>query len=309
MYRALFFGTPAFAVPCLDALARVAEVASVVCQPDKPQGRGLTMTSPPVKARALELGIPIVQPTKLKTGDFATWVREQRVDVALVVAYGRILPSDVLAGPRLGCVNMHASLLPKYRGAAPITWAVVRGERQTGITMMQMDAGMDTGDILEQRAIPIGENETAGELSVRLAGLAAEMVAHGLSTHVAGGYTSRKQDEKGATLAPILKKDDGRVSFDRPPRGVHDHVRGMTPWPGAFVAHRAKTVRLVETRVSGVSCSAPPGTVLLADKTGVIVACREGAVELVRVQPEGKKAMRAAEWVMGRGVAEGDVLT
>jgi methionyl-tRNA formyltransferase len=306
--RALFFGTPVFSVPCLDALAKVAEVVGVVCQPDKPQGRGLVLAPPPVKARATELGLPVVQPTKLKTGEFGQWVRDQKVDVALVVAYGRILPQDVLSGPRLGCVNVHASLLPKLRGAAPITWAVVRGERETGITLMQMDVGMDTGDMLEKASIAIGENETAGELSERLSRVGAELVLRGLPKYAAGGYTPEKQNDAEATLAPMLKKEDGKVDFARPARAVHDHARGMTPWPGAYVTQRGKTVKLVATRLSNVQRAAPPGTVLLADKSGVLVACGEGAVELARVQPEGKKPMTGAEWAMGRGVAEGDVL-
>jgi methionyl-tRNA formyltransferase len=306
--RAVFMGTPAFAVPCLEALARIATVAGVVCQPDKPQGRGLSLAPPPVKVRALELGLPVAQPTKLKTGEFAAWLREQQVDVALVVAYGRILPPDVLAAPRLGCVNVHASLLPKLRGAAPITWAVVRGERETGVTLMTMDAGMDTGDMLEQARTPIGEEETAGELSERLARLGAELAERGLPRYVAGGYTPEPQDASLATLAPILKKDDGRARFDLSARAVHDHVRGMSPWPGAWVVLRGKVVKVVEAKVAQVSRTAPPGTVILADKTGVLVACADGAVELTRVQPEGKKPMRGADWVMGRGVAEGDVL-
>jgi methionyl-tRNA formyltransferase len=307
-FRALFFGTPAFSVPCLDALAKVASVVGVVCQPDKPQGRGLVLAPPPVKVRATELGFPVVQPTKLKTGDFAQWVRDQKVDVALVVAYGRILPQDVLSGPRLGCVNVHASLLPKYRGAAPITWALVRGERETGITLMQMDVGMDTGDMLEKAALAVGEDETAGELSERLSRLGAELVTRGLPKYVAGGYTPEKQNEAEATLAPLLKKEDGKVDFGKPARAVHDHARGMTPWPGAFLMHRGKTVKLAATRTSNAKGAASPGTVLIADKTGVLVACATGVIELVRVQPEGKKPITGAEWAMGRGVAEGDVL-
>ena len=181
-FRALFLGTPAFAVPSLDALAEVATVVGVVCQPDKPQGRGMTLTAPPAKARAVELGLAVKQPTKLKTGEFAAWVRAQGVDVALVVAYGRILPQEVLDAPRLGCVNVHGSLLPKYRGAAPITWSVVRGERETGVTLMKMDAGMDTGAMLETFTLPIFENETAGELAERMSALGAEAVRRGLPT-------------------------------------------------------------------------------------------------------------------------------
>jgi methionyl-tRNA formyltransferase len=307
-FRAVFFGTPAFAVPCLDALTRVATVAAVVCQPDKPQGRGLTLTAPPVKQRASELGLPVVQPTKLKTGEFGRWLREQSADVALVVAYGRILPDDVLTAPRLGCVNVHASLLPKYRGAAPITWAIVRGERETGITLMKMDAGMDTGDMLEKSALAIDENETAGELSERLARVGADLVERGLPKFVSGAYAPEPQNHAEATLAPLLKKEDGRVTFNKPARAVHDHVRGMNPWPGAFLVHRGKTIKVLRTAVAGVTSTLPPGTVLVADKNGVIVACANGAVDLLRVQPEGKKPMTGREWATGRGVTEHDLL-
>lgn len=307
--RAVFFGTPQFAVPCLDALVEIADVAAVVCQPDKPAGRGLELSPPPVKERALELGLTVVQPTKLRTGEFAEWLREQQADVALVVAYGRILPKDVLEAPRLGCVNVHASLLPKYRGAAPITWAVVHGEPETGITLMQMDEGMDTGPMLEQFPTPIGEDETAGELSERLRALGALAVRKGLPKYVAGAYTPIPQDASKATMAPLLKKEDGRIDFAKAARAVHDHVRGMTPWPGAFTRLRDKTLKVHATRVTDVPAgAAAPGTVVLADKTRVVVACGERGVELLRVQLEGKKAVSASEWFVGRGVAEGDVL-
>ena len=310
-FRAVFMGTPQFAVPCLDALVEIADVVGVVCQPDKPQGRGLELAAPPVKKRALELGLNVVQPTKLKTGEFAAWLREQKADVALVVAYGRILPKDVLEAPRLGCVNVHASLLPKYRGAAPITWAIVRGEPETGITLMQMDEGMDTGPMLEQLTTEIVADETAGDLSERLSALGALAVRKGLPKYVAGGYTPIPQDHAKATVAPILKKEDGRIDFKKPARAVHDHVRGMSPWPGAFTTARGKGLKVHATRVTDVPSGAEstaPGTVVLADKSRVVVACGERAIELLRVQVEGKKAIGASDWVAGRGVAEGDVL-
>lgn len=309
-FRAVFFGTPQFAVPCLDALVEVADVAAVVCQPDKPVGRGLELTAPPVKQRALALGLTVVQPTKLRTGEVAAWLREQRADVALVVAYGRILPKDVLDAPRLGCVNVHASLLPKYRGAAPITWCVVHGEPETGITLMQMDEGMDTGAMLEQFRLEIGTDETAGQLSERLSALGALSVRRGLPRYVAGGYTPVPQDHPRATAAPLLKKDDGRIDFAKPARIVHDHVRGMLPWPGPFTRSRGKTLKVHGTKVTDLphGASTVPGTVVLADKSRVVVACGERAVELTTVQLEGKRAITAGEWVAGRGVAEGDVL-
>jgi methionyl-tRNA formyltransferase len=287
----------------------VAQVVGVVCQPDRPVGRGLTLTAPPVKARATMLGIPVVQPTKLRTGEFGTWVRAQKADIALVVAYGRILPSDVLTGPRLGCLNVHASLLPRYRGAAPITWAIVRGEKETGITLMQMDEGMDTGRMLERFATPIGENETAAELSERLSLVGAEAVRRGIPRFIKGDYLPERQDDALATMAPMLKKEDGVIDWTQPAQAVHDHVRGMNPWPGASTVHHEKPVKVHLTRVAEhARAGATPGTVIFADKAHVVVACGQGAVELITVQLEGKKAVRATDWFLGRGVAEEDVL-
>jgi len=309
-FRALFFGSPAFAVPSLDALCELADVVGVVCQPDKPAGRGLTLTPPAVKVRATERGLPVVQPTKLRTGEFGQWVREQHAEVALVVAYGRILPKDVLEGPRLGCVNVHASLLPRYRGAAPITWAVVEGETETGITLMKLDEGMDTGPTFAHVTTPIGPEETAGELSERLARVGADAVRAHLPDYVAGRVTLEPQDHARATMAPMLEKEHGRIDWGKPARRVHDHVRGMSPWPGAFTTARGKALKVHATRIvdAPASPAASPGRVLIADKSRVLVACGEGCVSLVTVQPEGKRAMSAADWAMGRGVAEGDVL-
>ncbi|HEY6460916.1 MAG TPA: methionyl-tRNA formyltransferase [Polyangiaceae bacterium] len=308
-FRALFFGSPAFAVPSLEALHAIADVAAVVCQPDKPAGRGLALTPPAVKVRATELGVPVVQPTKLRTGEFGGWAREQKADVALVVAYGRILPKDVLEGPRLGCVNVHASLLPKYRGAAPITWAVVNGERESGVTLMKLDEGMDTGPTFARVTTSVGPDETAGELSLRLAAMGADAVREWLPRYVAGDVTLEAQDGARATMAPMLAKDHGRVDWARPAQKVHDHVRGMSPWPGAFTTARGKTLKVRATRVvAGAVAGATPGKVVVADKSRLVVACAEGSIELASVQPEGKRAMTGAEWVMGRGIAEGDVL-
>lgn len=310
-FRAVFFGTPHFAVPCLEALVELADVAAVVCQPDRPQGRGLELSAPPMKERALALGITVHQPTKVRNGELAAWLKEQNADVALVVAYGRILPKDVLDAPRLGCVNVHASLLPKLRGAAPITWAIVRGDPETGITLMQMDEGMDTGAMLEQLRTPIDPDETAGELSERLSAMGALAVRKGLPKYLGGGYVPIAQDDAGHTVAPILKKEDGRIDFTKDARAVHDHVRGMSPWPGAFTTSRGKTLKVHATRVTDVSAAstaATPGTVVLADKSRVVVACGTRAVELLRVQLEGKKAVSSSDWFSGRGVSEGDVL-
>jgi len=307
-FRSVFFGTPQFAVPCLEALADISEVVAVVCQPDRPSGRGMALTAPPVKEKALELGIHVHQPTKLRTGEFAAWLREQNADVAVVVAYGRILPEDVLAAPRLRCVNVHASILPRYRGAAPITWAIVRGDAETGITLMQMDAGMDTGAMLERFVTPIDPNESAGDLSTRLSALGALAVRKGLPKYIAGAYTPEPQNEAEATLAPMLKKEDGRIDFGGSVRRVHDHIRGMSPWPGAFTTLSGKTLKVHASKPTDLAAAHPPGSVVLADKSRVLVACGDGVLELVTLQLEGKKAVRASDLVLGRAIKEGDRL-
>jgi methionyl-tRNA formyltransferase len=309
--RTLFFGTPDFAVPSLDALRDVSLVVGVVCQPDKPAGRGLVETPPAVKRRALELGIPVVQPTKLRTGEFADWVREQRVDVALVVAYGRILPLPVLQSTRLGFVNVHASLLPKYRGAAPIAWAILKGDAETGISLMLLDEGMDTGDVLDVVRTPITPDETQGELSARLSAIGAESVRTLLPRFVRGELTRTPQRQEDATIAPMLEKKDGAIDWTEAARVIHDKVRGLNPRPGAFTRKGAHTVKVRATRrIDGPSEPVPPGTVVLADKSRVVVACgsRGGERILVeRVQMEGKRVVTAGEWVGGRGVKEGEI--
>jgi methionyl-tRNA formyltransferase len=308
--RALFFGTPAIAVPALSALAEIADIRAVICQPDRPAGRGLEQKPSPVKARALELGLHVEQPLKVRTPEFAAWIREQDADVALVIAYGRILTPAVLQGPRHGCINLHASLLPKYRGAAPITWAIVRGEAETGISVMQMDEGMDTGPVFTRTAIPIGPEMTADELGVALGQLAAELVGRDLPRIVRGELTAEPQDNGAATLAPILEKENGRIDFAQGARAVHDHVRGMTPWPGAFTTVEGKTLKILESRVgseAGISAAAP-GTVILAGKRGIEIACGSGSLAVVRAQLEGRKPLGAAELVGGRALREGQML-
>ncbi len=269
----------------------------------------MVLAPPPVKIRAEALGIPVVQPTKLRTGEFGVWVREQSVDVALVVAYGRILPRDVLDGPRLGCVNVHASLLPKYRGAAPITWAVVSGESETGITLMLLDEGMDTGKMLDKFVIKIDDTETSGSLSSKLAELGALATKVGVPKYISGGYAPVAQDDAAASLAPMLKKEDGRIDWSKSAQAVHDHVRGMSPWPGAFTHAQGKPVKIHQTSVvRGIEPQAKSGEVLFADKSRLIIATGSGAVEVLSIQLEGKKAVRGVDWVMGRGIAIGDVL-
>jgi methionyl-tRNA formyltransferase len=303
--RAVFFGTPDIAVSALDALSEIATVVAVVCQPDRPAGRGLELKAPAVKARALALGLEVTQPTKVRTPEFAAWLASLEADVALVMAYGRILPKGVLDAPKKGCMNLHASLLPKYRGAAPITWAVVDGETESGVSLMQMDEGMDTGPVFSQHRVPLGPDMSAGELSSALAACAADVVRTDLARAVAGELHATPQDESRATHARMLDKADGKIDFEKTAKAVHDHVRGMTPWPGAFTTLGGKLFKVLETRLLEVPAGGAPGTVVMASKSGVEIACGSGRIALVRGQLEGKKPLAATDLVAGRALAEG----
>ncbi len=304
--RAIFFGTPAFAVPCLVALTEVADVALVVCQPDRPAGRGLKLRPPPTKELALARGIPVLQPTKVRTASFAGELAALEADVGVVVAYGRILPRAVLDAPRLGCVNVHASLLPRWRGAAPIQWAVVHGDAETGVCLMQMDEGMDTGPVLSCDRTPIDPDETAGELSERLAALGAALLSRDLDAFVGGRLEPRPQDEAGATRAPLLRKADGRVDFRASARAVHDRVRGMTPWPGAFAHIDGARVKIHRTHVVvDEGGRGAPGEIVRADRHGIEVACGRGTVAIDELQLEGKRRVAAGQLLAARSWTEG----
>ncbi|MBX3275252.1 MAG: methionyl-tRNA formyltransferase [Sandaracinaceae bacterium] len=301
--RAIFFGTPELAVPSLDALASVAEVALVVCQPDRPAGRGLALRAPPVKERALALGLRVEQPTKLKDPALASALRALEADVALVVAYGRILPRAVLEAPRRGCVNVHASLLPRWRGAGPIQWAIVSGDAETGVCLMQMDEGLDTGPVIACERTAIDPDETAGALGARLSRLGAALVARELGPYVAGEREPVPQDPARATIAPLLEKEDGRVDWSAPARAVHDRVRGLSPWPGAFTT--LSGARLMVHRTRPTDGAGAPGEVLRAEGDALVVACGEGAVALCELQLAGKRRLDARAFLSGHPVAVG----
>lgn len=304
--RALFFGTPEIAVPSLDALCQVAEVVGVVCQPDRPSGRGLELKPPPVKLRALERGLEVVQPTKIRTEEFAEWLRSRRADVALVIAYGRILPASVLSAPSRGAVNLHASLLPKLRGAAPIQWAIARGETETGVALMQMDEGCDTGPVFLARRISIGPDETAGELSLRLGALAADIVRDELPRVMTGDLEATPQDHARATLAPLLTKADGALDWTASATLVHDRARAMSPWPGAHTTLDGKHFKILVTRVASQSGKeGEPGAIIAFEDGMLRVACGDGAIWILRAQLEGKKPLDAAQLVAGRSVTIG----
>ena len=307
--RAVFFGTPQIAVPALRALTQVAEVAAVVCQPDRPSGRGLKVASPPIKEAALELGLSVHQPTKVRTGELATWLREKNADVALVMAYGRILPADVLAAPRRGAMNLHASLLPRYRGAAPINWVIVNGETQTDISLMQMDEELDTDPVYSRHALDLSETETASTLAERMATLGAHVVRADLAAAVDGKLTAEPQDPALASHAPLIERQHLQVDWGRSAIEIARLVRGMAPRPGAFTLVAGKVLRLHETRVTAgpMAPSALPGTVSVLGKRALI-ATGSGTLELVNAQLEGKKALMTQDLINGRVLSEGLVL-
>jgi len=308
--RTVFMGTPRFAVPSLAALAEVVEVTLVLCNPDRPAGRGRSMASPPVKEEAARRGIPVFQPEKARHPDAVARIAAEAPDLIVVAAYGHILPKSILDIPRLGCINVHASLLPKYRGAAPINWAVARGETVTGITIMRMDAGMDTGPMLHAREMAIGEEDTAETLFSKLSTLGAEALREALRRLREGTLAETPQDAALATYAPVLTKEHGRIDWSRPAREVRNLVRGMAPWPSAFALHAGKALKVLSSAVAGESGEAgEPGEFVALGREGIAVACGEGVLRLRVVQPEGGKAMDAWAYAQGRRLATGERLS
>jgi methionyl-tRNA formyltransferase len=305
--RTIFFGSPDFAVPCLEALHDISDIAVVISQPDRPAGRGLAMRTPAVKKRALELGLEVWQPKKVRTADFAEKLRALDADVAVVVAYGRILPRGVLDAPRTGCVNVHASLLPRWRGAAPIQWSIVHGDEETGVTLMQVDEGMDSGAILATVSTPITPDDDAATLSDRLSKMGAELLREQLAPYVAGDLTPQPQDEGAVTMAPLLKKEHGRIDWNKSAQAVHNQIRGMNPWPGAHTILGDRRIKVHRTVASTLDPEgAPPGQVIALDPEGILVACAEGTLEIQELQESGRKRVDARAFASGRGVAVGD---
>jgi methionyl-tRNA formyltransferase len=308
--RTVFMGTPRFAVPSLAALAKVVDVTLVLCNPDRPAGRGRSMASPPVKEEAVRRGIPVFQPEKARHPEAVARIAAEAPDLIVVVAYGHILPKSILDIPRIMCINVHASLLPKYRGAAPINWAVARGESVTGITIMRMDEGMDTGPMLHVREIPIGADDTAETMFSKLSILGAEALREALRRLREGTLDETPQDAALATYAPMLKKEHGRIDWSRPAREVCNLVRGMTPWPSASALHAGKTLKVLSSAVAGEpGATGEAGEVVALGRDGIGIACGEGVLRLQVVQPEGGKAMDAWAYAQGRRVATGERLS
>ena len=306
--RVIFFGTPDFAVPSLRALLDGGEeIVGVVCQPDKPAGRGHKLVAPPVKRLAIESGVVVLQPPTLRTPQALAALSQLAPDLIVVAAYGKILPPDVLTLPRLGCINVHASLLPKYRGAAPIQWGILRGDTVTGITIMQMNEGMDTGDVLLQRETPIGDDETYGELQTRLAHLGAAALMQAMELLKRGELRGRAQDSAAATLAPMIKKEDGRIDWRRPALELARWVRAYNPWPSAHTTLDGTRLKIHRARAVGAVVG-PPGTVHVTAST-IVVACGSGALQLDQLQLAGRKSLSAADFVRGVRITDGTKLS
>lgn len=301
--RIVFFGSPAFALPSLTAVAREHQVVAVVSQPDRPAGRGKVLQPPPVKELALRLGLPVEQPTKLRDGVLTKALSALQPDAFVVVAYGRILPPDLLAVPKLGPWNVHASLLPKYRGAAPIQWSVIRGEQKTGVCVMRMEEGLDTGPVAACREDAIAETDTAGTLAERLAQLGADLLLQTLPRIADGSVVLVTQDHAAATLAPLLKKEDGILNFSAPARLVSAQARGVDPWPGATVFLAGEPMKVFAPTV--VPGQGAPGEVLGRGPQGLTVACGQGAIAFAELQLAGRKRMPAAAVLAGHPIPPG----
>jgi methionyl-tRNA formyltransferase len=305
--KVLFWGTPAFALPALRALSEEGHVVvGVVTQPDRPAGRGREVAMSPIKEEALEEGIPVLQPEKARGDEFLSQIRALGADISVVVAYGQILKPEVLAVPRLGSVNIHASLLPELRGAAPIQWAIVRGHAVSGVTIMRMEAGLDSGPMLMRVEEPIQGGESASELGARLAEIGAEALVETLALLEGDGIVEEVQDHDRATYAPKVDRETARLDWSLPADEVSLWIRGMDDVPGAWSPLAGKgTVKLFRPEVVD-DMGGAPGEVLRADEQGVVIGCGFASVRVREVQPPGKRRMPAADWVRGRGVAVGD---
>lgn len=308
--KLVFCGTPQFAVPSLEKLIQSGfSVALVVSQPDRPQGRGMELAAPPVKQSAIKLGLPVIQPERIKKNEeFQQQLRDLQAEAIIVVGYGRIIPPWMLQLPRYGNINVHASLLPKYRGAAPIQWAIAGGETITGVTTMRLDEGLDTGNILLQQETPVLPEDTAVSLAPRLAYLGADLLIETLQGLAQGSISPIPQDHSLATLAPILKREDGLINFTRTAREIHNRLRGFQPWPGAYTLFRGKNLKIVAAQPAQGPVAAAPGTLAIRDDK-LLAGCSSGTVlELLQVQPEGKKAMTAREFLSGYRPKDGEDL-
>ena len=304
--RIVFFGTPALAVPSLEAIAARHQVTALVCQPDRPQGRSKRPAPPATKRWALEHGLPVTQPTKLNDGTFEAWLKAEAPEVCVVVAYGRILKQPILDVPAQGFINVHASLLPRHRGASPIQTSIRCGDEVTGVTIMRLDAGMDTGGLLLQESTPIAEDDTTASLSDRLAVQGAGLLLRGLDLIAAGEATFTPQDDSQATVKRLYAKADGQIRWGASAREIHNLVRAAIPWPVAHCRFQGEVCRIHRTEVVEEPVAVPPGTVTRVEGDRVLVAAGAGQVAILMLQAPGKRAMSARDFLNGHAIRVGD---
>jgi methionyl-tRNA formyltransferase len=303
--RLVFLGTPSFAVPTLERIVDAGHlVTAVLTQPDRPRGRGQQLAPPPVKEAALRLGLPVYQPERVRRPEAVEFLRGQAADAMVVVGYGQIIPQLVIDLAPLGIINVHGSLLPKYRGAGPIQWAILNGETRTGVTTMRIDAGLDTGAMLLKAETEIPPDEDAPSLGRRLAAMGAELLVETLAGLDAGAIVPQAQDPALATYAPMLKKEDGRIDWTRDAAAIHNQVRGLQPSPGAYTQFRGQTLHVRRSRV--VQTSGTPG--MVASVKPLVVGCGTGALELIEVQSEGRKRLSASDFANGQRLIENERL-
>lgn len=307
--RIVFMGTPDFSVPTLEALVEAGhEVVGVVTQPDKPKGRGKAVLMTPVKEKAIELSIPVYQPVKAREESFIETLRKINPDVCVVIAFGQILPKAILDIPRYGCVNIHASLLPRYRGAAPLQWVVLNGEKETGITTMMMDVGMDTGDMLEKTVVPMDRKETYGSIHDKLSVLGGELIVSTLAKIEDGTIISTPQKDEEATYTKKIVKSMGEIDWTLEAEVIERYIRGLNPWPSAYTSWNGKTLKIWDADVIAEEYPGVCGEVVLVDKNSVLVKAGKGALSLTSLQLEGKKRMDTDAFLRGYQIEKGTVL-
>lgn len=305
--KTIFMGTPDFAVPCLEVLQAKTEVLAVITQPDRPKGRGHNLQASPVKQKALEYNLPVLQPEKIKTEEFTAELEKLQPDLIVVVAFGQILSQRILDIPPLGCVNVHASLLPRYRGAAPIHWSIINGEKETGVTTMLMDAGLDTGDMLLKDKVTITEEMTTEELHDQLMAMGGKLLAETIDGLANGTITPEKQDDSISNYAGMLNKETGHIDWSKSAVEIHNLIRGLNSWPVAWSMKDGKNYKFWRTKVENSNSDKAPGIVVELRKNSFCVATGEGLLEVLEIQPPSKKRMSAGDLLRGHGVAVGDI--
>jgi methionyl-tRNA formyltransferase len=302
----IFMGTPQFAVPALKALHKNGQnIALVITQPDRPKGRGRKLTPSPVKETALNLGYSVIQPSSVRTAEFSNHIEKHAPGFIVVVAFGHIIPKNILTIPQIATINIHASLLPKYRGPAPIQWAIINEEKETGVTTMLMDEGMDTGDILLSSKLEIAPDDTSGTLHDRLADLGADLLIQTLKTFDTGNINPISQDHSQATYAPMLKKNDGRMNWELPAESLEAFIRGMTPWPGAFTFHEKKRLKFFKARTIVMDTDASPGTVIKGFPDELWISTGKGVLSVLEIQGESGKRLLIKEFLRGYQLPHG----